>query len=291
MFLQQLINGLTVGATYALVAVGFALVYGVLRLINFAHGAFYLLGPYLILAFTAFGGYFPLAIAFSVILTAALGASMDKCLLQPIRSKGDSGVSSLIATLGFGTFLINLLIVLFGSETKPFPNALNFGSIKIGKAIVMWHWVIIAAIASVAMVALSFMIYRTRFGTAIRAIAQNPNAARLMGIPVDRVIAMTFFIGTLCAAVSGTLVAMYYRSIDTTMYLAVSMKTFTAAVLGGIGSIPGALVGGLLIGVIETLVAGYISSAYRNAAAFVLLIAVLLIRPSGLFGEKSVDKA
>lgn len=290
MFLQQLINGLTVGATYALVAVGFALVYGVLRLINFSHGAFYLLGPYLILTFNSLGGNFLISIAISVVLTGAMGALMDKTILQPIRNKSDDGVSSLIATLGFGTFLINLIIVLYGSETKSFPNVLNLGSFKLGNAVVMWHWVIIAVIALVTMLVLSLIVYRTKFGTAMRAIAQSPNAARLMGIPVNSVISTTFFIGTVCAAISGSLVAMYYRSIDTTMYLAVSMKTFTAAVLGGIGSLPGALVGGLLIGVLETFVAGYISSAYRNAAAFLLLIVVLLIKPSGLFGAKNVDK-
>lgn len=290
MFLQQLINGLTVGATYALVAVGFALVYGVLRLVNFSHGAFYLLGAYLILTFNTFTGSFLLSMVLSIVLTGALGALMDKGILQPIRKKNDEGIPALIATLGFGTFLINLIIALYGSETKPFPNVLSFGSFRIGNAIVMWHWVIIAGIALVTLAILSVIVYRTKFGTAMRAISQSPNAARLMGIPVNRTIAGTFFIGTMCAALSGTLVAMYYRSIDTTMYLAVSMKTFTAAVLGGIGSLPGALVGGLLIGVLETFVAGYIDSAYRNAAAFALLIIILLIRPDGLFGHKSVDK-
>ena len=212
MFLQQLINGLTVGATYALVAVGFSLIYGILQLINFSHGAFYLLGAYLVLTFhVSMGGNFFVALILSVVATGILGALMDKMILQPIRKKNDTGVTSLIATLGFGTFLINLIIVLYGSETKSFPNVLNLGSFRVGNAIVLWHWVIIALIAVAVMLVLSWIVFRTKFGTAMRAISQNPNAAQLMGIPVNKVIAMTFFIGTVCAALSGTLVAMYYR--------------------------------------------------------------------------------
>ena len=292
MFLQQLVNGLTVGCTYALVAVGFSMVYGVLQLVNFAHGAFYLVGVYMMITLyvSMSLGLLP-ALLLALTGTGLLGALMDRVILKPIRNRsGNSGVASLIATLGMGTCITNLLIVLFGSETKSFPNILDFGKFYLGGAIVRWNQVLIALITIAMMSLLSLIVYHTKMGTAMRAISQNPQAAQLMGIPVDQVIMITFFIGTVCAAVSGVLVAMYYASIDTAMYMAVSLKTFASAVLGGIGSLPGAMIGGVLIGVLETLVAGYISSDYREAVAFIILIAVLLLKPSGLLGQKQAEK-
>lgn len=292
MLLQQLVNGITIGCTYALVAVGFSMVYGVLQLVNFAHGAFYLVGAYMMITFfvSMSIGFFP-ALILSLVGTGILGAMMDSFILKPIRNRsGNSGVASLIATLGMGTCITNLLIVLYGSETKAFPNVLDFGKFYIGNAIVRWNQVIIALVTIAMMILLSLIVYRTKMGTAMRAISQNPRAAQLMGIPVNQVIMITFFIGTVCAAISGILVAMYYTSIDTAMYMAVSLKTFASAVLGGIGSLPGAMLGGMIIGVLETLVAGYISSDYREAVAFIVLIAVLLLKPSGLLGQKQVDK-
>lgn len=292
MFLQQLINGLTIGCTYALVAVGFSMVYGVLQLVNFAHGAFYLVGAYLMVTlFVSISiGFFP-ALILSLVGTGLLGALMDRVILKPIREySANSGVSSLIATLGIGTFLTNLLIVIFGSETKAFPNVLNFGKLYLGTAIIRWNQIAIAIITTVLMVILSIIVYRTKIGTAMRAISQNPRAAELMGIPVNWVIMFTFFVGTVCAAVAGILVATYYSSIDTAMYMAVQLKTFASAVLGGIGSLPGAMLGGIIIGVLETLVAGYISSEYREAVAFIVLIVVLLFKPAGLLGQKQIDK-
>ena len=288
MFLQQLINGLSIGCTYALVAVGFSMVYGVLQLVNFAHGAFYLIGAYFMITISM---RFGLALPLALVATGALGALMDFSILKPIRKRSqNSGVASLIATLGIGTFITNLLIVIYGSETKSFPNVLNFGKFYLGSAIVMSAQIVIAVATVLMMFALYLIVYHTKMGAAMRGISQNPRAAQLMGIPVNRVIMITFFIGTVGAALAGILVAMYYESIDTAMYLAVSLKTFASAVLGGIGSIPGAMVGGVIIGVLETLVAGYISSDYRDAVAFIVLIAVLLIKPSGLFGRKQVDK-
>ena len=268
------------------------MVYGVLQLVNFAHGAFYLVGAYLMITFfvSMSMGFLP-ALLLTVIGTGAMGALMDRVILKPIRGgSGNSGVSSLIATLGMGTCLTNLLIVIFGSETKRFPNVLDFGKLYIGNAIIRWNQIIIAIFTLILMLMLNLLVNRTKIGTAMRAISQNPKAAELMGIPVNQVIMFTFFIGTACAAISGILVAMYYSSIDTAMYMAVQLKTFAAAVLGGIGSLPGAMLGGVIIGVLETLVAGYISSDYRSAVAFIVLIAVLLFKPSGLLGQKHVDK-
>ena len=291
MFLQQLFNGLTIGATYSLVAVGFSMVYSVLELVNFAHGAFYVLSAYLVLTFYSFMQLdFTIALLLSIIGTGCLGALMNTIILEPIRKKTSAGVSAMIATLGVGTFLTNLIMVLYGSETKRFPDVFNLGKVYIGNAIVMWNQIIIAILAVVIMIILSILVYKTKIGSAMRAISQNMTAARLMGVNTGFVVTVAFFTGIMCAAIAGNMVAMYYGSVDTTMYLGVSMKTFASAVLGGIGSLPGAVVGGIVIGVLETFVTGYISSEYKDAIAFLVLIIVLIFKPAGLFGQKRVDK-
>lgn len=291
MFLQQLLNGLTIGTTYSLVAVGFTLIYGILQLINFAHGSFFLISSYLMLTFyTSMKLNFFLALFISIISTGIMGSLMDAVILKPIREKSDSGMSSLIVTLGMGTFLTNLLIALYGSETKAFKDVLNLGKIYVGSAIVMGNQIFIAVTAVVIMIILLIIVYRTRFGGAMRAISQNPSAAMLMGIPVNKIIMGSFFIGTVCAAISGYMVSMYYGSIDTNMYLVINLRTFAAAVLGGIGSLPGSMIAGIIIGVLETFVAGYFTSSYKDAVAFVIIIVVLIFRPSGLLGKKDVDK-
>jgi len=291
MFLQQLFNGLTIGATYSLVAVGFSIVYSVLELVNFAHGAFYVLAGYLVLTFYSIMGLpYPLALLLSIVITGCLGAVMNRTLLEPIRSKTSSGESVMTATLGVSTFMLNLLMVLFGSETKPFPNVLGLDKFYLGPVILKWSQVLIAIMAVIIIIVLSIMIYKTKIGSGMRAIAQDPTAAKLMGVNTSFVITIAFFSGIVSAAIAGVMIAMYYESIDTTMYLAVSVKTFAAALLGGIGSLPGAAIGGIVIGVLETFVAGYISSDWKDCAAFVVLVIVLLFRPSGLFGYKDIKK-
>ncbi len=292
MLLQQVINGLTIGCTYAMVAVGFSMVYGVLQLVNFAHGAFYLLGAYLVITFAiTMNMNFMLGLLLALLVTSLLGAGMDRFLLNPIRKQSTNyGVSSLIATLGVGTVITNLLVVLYGSQTLPFPNKIDFGRMQIGNAYLKGSQIVIMVAAVLMMLVLYLIVYKTKMGTAMRAISQNIRASQLMGIPVNRVIMTTFFIGTLCAAIGGVLVSMYYASIDTAMYIAVNLKTFATAVLGGIGSMPGAMLGGVIIGLAETLFAGYVSSDYKSAVAFIVLILVLLIKPSGIFGQKQNDK-
>lgn len=291
MFFQQLFNGLTIGATYALVAVGFSIVYSVLELVNFAHGSFYVLAGYLVITMYSFMALpYPIALLASLIITSAFGAAMNQFLLEPIRKKTMSGESVMTATLGVSTFILNLIMVLYGSETKPFPNPMDLGKVYVGSVIMKWNQIIIAIAAVVMIIVMSVIIYRTKIGSGMRAIAQDVSAAKLMGVNTELVITFAFFTGILCAAIAGLLVAMYYESIDTTMYLGVSMKTFAAALLGGIGSLPGAALGGIIIGVLEAFVAGYISSDWKDCAAFVVLILVLLFRPSGLFGHKEIKK-
>ena len=291
MFLQQLVNGITIGSTYALVAIGYSMVFGVLELINFAHGSVYMLGGYFtLMIYTGLGGYFYLAFLLSIILTGIVGFSIDFFALKTLRRKKAPRLSSLMATLGVGTIIDNCVLLFFGSETKPYPNMLDFGRFEVGGAIISWLQIIILIVAVLLMLITSFLVYKTKIGKAMRATAQNADAAKLMGVNVGGVISFTFIVGSALAAVAGTMVGMYYQAIDSTMGFSVGMKTFAAAVLGGVGVLPGAMVGGLAIGVIETIAASYISSGYRDAIAFAILILVLLFKPSGLFGKKQITK-
>lgn len=297
MLLQQLINGLVIGSTYALVTIGFNMVYGVLELTNFAHSSFYMLAAYigqfiLLKFFMTISVPIALIITFltSIIITAFLGALMDKIALEPIRIKKGAPISSLISTVGVQTIINNSVLLIFGTVPLYFPDLLKLGKFTIyGGTVVQWIQVLILIMTLIIMLVLTFIVTRTRLGKSMRAISQNQVAARLMGININRVITLTFFIGTTVAGISGLMVAMYYQRVDTLMGASVGLKSFAAAVLGGMGSLPGAAIGGLLIGLLETLFAAYISSGYRDIVAFVILILVLLIRPSGLMG-KSVDK-
>lgn len=288
MFFQQVVNGLTIGSTYALVAIGFTMVFGVLELTNFANASLYMLGAYMtLLTMNATGNFF-IGLLISVLSVGVIGALMDRLALRPIRKKNGPGIAAVISTIGVSQIINNSVLVFFGTETKPF--IFDLGKFKIGSVIVTNLQVIIFCVAVVLMTILSIMVYKTKVGKAMRATAQNANAARLMGINVNGIITLTFFIGSLLAAVAGTLVGMYYQSVDTMMAGAISMKTFAAAVLGGVGVLPGAMVGGVLLGLVETLIASYVSSGYRDAIAFAILIIVLLVRPAGLLGKKQATK-
>lgn len=291
MLLQQLINGLTIGSTYALVAIGFSMVFGVLELTNFANGSLYMVGAYLsLMLYNVTHRYFYLAFFLSIILTGLVAYCLDRFALHRLRTKGAPKISGLITTLGMSMVLDNIVMIFYGSETKPFSNQINFGKFHVGSAVISWTQIIILATAFVLMCILSVIVYKTKLGKAMRCTAQNMEAAKLMGININTVISFTFIASGFLACISGTLVAMYYQSVDTNMGTMIGMKTFASAILGGVGVLHGAVVGGLCIGVIETIAAGYISSGYRDAIAFTILIVVLLFRPSGFFGRKQVNK-
>ena len=290
MFLQQVVNGLTIGSTYSLVAIGFSMVFSVLELTNFANGSFYMFGAYItVLTLSATGNFF-VSMFISVLLTGALGACMDRFAIRPIRKKNGPGIAAVISTIGVSQIINNSVLVFFGTETKLFPKVFNLGKFNINGVIITCLQIIILCVALFLMVVLSIMVYKTKLGNAMRATAQNVNAARLMGINVNMIITLTFFIGSMLAAIAGTLVGMYYESVDVAMSGAISMKTFAAAVLGGVGVLPGAMLGGILLGLVETIVAGYISSGYRDAIAFAILIIVLIFKPAGLLGKKIATK-
>lgn len=297
MFLQQIINGLTIGSIYALITIGFNMVYGVLELTNFAHSSFYMLGAYISLfSMTSLIGSISvhgliIGLLISIFITGLLGGLMDKVALEPIRKKDGEPITTLLSTVGIQTAINNAVLLIFGTVPVVFPDVFNLGRLTIGENTTLQVMQIgIFLLSIVLMILLSYLVYRTKFGSAMRAISQNSVAANLMGINVNHIITATFFIGTAVAAISGTMVGIYYQRVDILMGTSVGLKSFAAAVLGGMGSVPGAMVGGLLIGVLETLFAAYISSGYRDIVAFIILIGVLIIRPSGVFGKQSIDK-
>lgn len=291
MFFQQVVNGLTIGSMYALVAIGYTMVFGVLKLVNFSHGSVFMVGAYLTLQLSlALGGHFFLAAALSLVLTGVLGVAIDRLALRRLRVKKADRITALISTLGVGTILDNAIMIGFGSETKAFPNVLELGSFTIGNTVVSWVQIIIFVLSLLLMGVMSIVVYRTKMGRAMRATSQNADAAKLMGINVNMIVAFTFFVGSLLASVAGTMYGMYYEAIDPLIGSVMSMKTFACVVLGGVGELPGAMIGGLLIGVVEAIGASYISSGYRDAIAFAILILVLILRPQGLLGKKVADK-
>lgn len=290
MFLQQLINGLTIGSSYALVAIGYTMVFGILELVNFSHSSVFMFAAYIAATLLSRSLGIPGALLAAIGICALFGISVDRFALLPMRRRGASRVSYLICTIGLSTILQNVIFLVFGSEPMVYPKVLLQGRLNIGNAVITYLQIFTLALVMVLMIGTTLLVYRTKIGSSMRAIAQNAEAARLMGINVDTTITFTFFLGSALAAVAGIMVGMYYGSVDLTMGFTVGMKTFASAVLGGIGILPGAVLGGLLIGVLESLFAGYVSSGYKDAVAFVILIAVLLIRPTGLLGSKSITK-
>lgn len=291
MFLQQLLNGLTIGSVYALVAVGYTMVFGVLKLVNFANGSVYMLGGYLtLMLYLALKGQFWLCFLLGIIGCAITGYALDFFGLRVLREQKAPRLAGLITTMGISMVIDNSILIFFGSETKPFPNIFDFGRVHLGNSSISSNQIIIMLVAVLLMVLLSLLTYKSKLGKAMRAVSQNTDAAKLMGINVNKVISFTFMISSALAAVAGVLVGMYYQTLDINTGFSVGMKTMASAVLGGVGVLPGAMVGGLIIGIVETLGASYISSGYRNAFAFAILIIIILVKPNGLFGKDGIAK-
>jgi branched-chain amino acid transport system permease protein len=295
--LQQLLNGITWGSIYALIALGYTMVYGVLKLINFAHGEVYMMG--------AMTGYYTArwlglgrepslvglaeVLAISMLACGLLGALIERVAYRPLRAAGR--LAPLITAIGVSLLLQNGGQLVFGADPKFFPALLRSSEIARVGGIALSNIQLVVLVTAVGlMAALQFVVHRTRFGRAMRAVSYDAPAAALMGVPVDRVILGTFVLGSMLAAAAGILVGLSNPKIDPLMGLMPGLKAFVAAVLGGIGSVPGAMVGGLLLGVIETLVTAYLSSTYRDALAFVVLVVILLYRPTGLFGTAQAEK-
>jgi branched-chain amino acid transport system permease protein len=288
--LQQVLNGLALGVVYALVAVGYSMVFGILRLINFSHGAVYAFGAHA--AFFFVGIHFgPVpAIILAVIITGLLGVGIDKLALLPLRKKRSIPIAALVTTIGISNIIQNLLVVRFGSQRKPFPDFFNLGSFFAGGIQFSSRQLIMFGVSLVLLIILLVVVHKTKIGLAMRATAQNTRAAALMGINVNNIITLTFLMGGASAAIAGGMVSGYYQVVYPGMGFMIGLKAFSASVLGGVGSLAGALVGGLLVGVIESIAALYIGSNYRDSMAFIILIVVLIFRPAGLFGKNEVIK-
>ncbi len=295
--LQQLLNGITWGSIYALIALGYTMVYGVLKLINFAHGEIYMMGAmtgyyaarWLGLAGEPSLGGLALVLLISMATCGLLGALLERVAYRPLRTAGR--LAPLITAIGVSLLLQNGGQLVFGADPKFFPPLLRSTEVVRVGGIALSNIQLAVLVTAVAlMAALQFVVQRTRFGRAMRAVSYDAPAAALMGVPVDRVILGTFVLGSMLAAAAGILIGLSNPKIDPLMGLMPGLKAFVAAVLGGIGSVPGAMAGGLALGVIETLVTAYLSSTYRDALAFVILVLILLYRPTGLFGTAQTEK-
>ncbi|HEX2321420.1 MAG TPA: branched-chain amino acid ABC transporter permease [Streptosporangiaceae bacterium] len=301
-FFQELVNGIVVGALYSLVALGFSMVYGVLKLLNFAHGDLYMVG--------AFTGYFviqwfggPKALSIPVplllvimfllaaLLTGGLGVAIERFAYRPLRNA--PRIAPLITAIGISFFLENAALLLFGGQYRiyntpdfiPFSSGISIGSVSISVVQIM---VIVLGVA--LMIGLRELVVRTKLGKQMRAVAADREAAEMLGINVNLTIAATFFLGSALAGVAGVMAGLLFNQVTNTIGFLAGLKAFTAAVVGGIGSIPGAMLGGLLIGIAESFITGYISSTYTNLIVFALLIIVMLLRPSGLLGQVQLQK-
>lgn len=289
MLLQQIVNGITIGGVYALVALGYSMVYSILRIVNFAHGDIFMIGTFIGLNLSvSFGLPIYVSILISAALTAGVGVLIEKTAYRPLYAKG--GLSVLISALGVDIFLQNFARVIWGSETHPYPSEWKVTNYTFGKISVTNIQMIVMALTVILLIILYILVYRSRLGTAMRACAHSIVNARLMGINTNRIIIFTFGIGSALAAVAGNLIGIYYDAVYPSMGYSMGMKAFAAAILGGIGSIPGAVVGGLLIGIVEILGSAYISSGYRDAFAFAVMIFILIVRPSGLMGSRQQEK-
>ncbi|MHB8880260.1 MAG: branched-chain amino acid ABC transporter permease [Thermodesulfovibrionales bacterium] len=299
MLLQQLINGLTLGGVYALIALGYTMVYGILELINFAHGEIYMLGAYLgiiILAFLTAAGLTSYSLPLSLFITLALtvlfcssyGFTIEKIAYRPLRNA--PRLSPLISAIGVSIFLQNYVMLTQGANDKVFPSVLGSGGFEFFSTRVTYLQAAIIAASGIIMVLLHLFVMNTKTGKAMRCVAQDKVMASLVGIDIDRVISVTFIIGSGLAAVAGVMVALYYGLVNYSIGYSAGIKAFTAAVLGGIGSIPGAMLGGVVLGLAESLGASYISSEYKDAYAFVILIIILLLKPEGLLGKRREEK-
>jgi branched-chain amino acid transport system permease protein len=297
--LQQLINGLTLGSVYALIALGYTMVYGILELINFAHGEVYMLGAYfgviLLGFFTAVGltAYsLPLSLllvlALSVVFCSSYGFTIEKIAYKPLRKA--SRLSPLISAIGVSIFLQNYVMITQGATDKVFHSPFASGGFSFHSTRITYVQVAIIAVSAVLMVLLHALVMKTKTGKAMRAVAQDKTMASLSGVNIDSVISVTFIIGSGLAAVAGIMVATYYGLVNYFIGYTAGIKAFTAAVLGGIGSIPGAMFGGIFLGLVESLGASYISSEYKDAYAFVILIMILLVKPEGLLGRTTEEK-
>lgn len=289
--IQQLINGVSLGSIYALIALGYTMVYGIINLINFAHGDIYMMGAFVGYALTTFLGIgFIPSLLLSMVACSILGVVIEKIAYKPMRNS--SRIAVLITAIAVSLFLQYTMVYFVGPETRTFPNVLQSNKITFfdGNVILDVKNIYIFVITVVLMLTLQYVVRKTKVGKAMRAVSLDKDAAELMGINVNKIISYTFAMGSALAGAAGVLVGIYYNTINPLMGSGPGLKAFVAAVLGGIGLIPGAVFGGFFLGMTETVVSAYGGSVYKDAVAFAILIVVLIVKPNGLLGKNTKEK-
>lgn len=290
-FLAQFINGLGIGSIYALVALGYSMVYGIVKLINFAHGDIIMVGSYaLFVTLVAAGAPFALSMLFAIIFSAFIGYVIQRVAYRRLLNQDAPRIALLTTAIGMSLFLQNLAQLIFGSDSKRMPTIFDFESIKVGKLVIESSTLINIVVSTVMMAALYFLVNKTRLGKAMRATSEDAGAAKLMGIDTNKIVALTFMVGSALAGVAAILYTNKYNYAKPTMGGMLGLKAFVAAVFGGIGNIPGAMLGGILLGIVESLTNAYISTTMVDAVVFGILIIILLFKPTGLLGKNIREK-
>ncbi|WP_159722021.1 branched-chain amino acid ABC transporter permease [Enterococcus sp. CSURQ0835] len=288
-FIQQLVNGLFLGSIYALMALGYTMVYGIIKLINFAHGDIYMIGSFIgyFLLNQFHIGFFP-AMLLSMVGSAILGMLIEFLAYRPLRNS--TRIAALITAIGVSYLLQNTMIYFFSSNTRPFPQVIKLKTYHLGFLNISNIQILILVVSLALMILLNLIVQKTKIGKAMRAVSVDTDAAQLMGINVDRTISFTFAMGSALAAAGGMMIGLYYNSIDPMMGYIPGMKSFIAAVLGGIGVIPGAAIGGFVIGLIETITTALGFSDFKDAVVYAVLILILLVKPAGILGKNIKEK-
>ena len=288
-FLQYLINGISLGSVYAIIALGYTMVYGIAKMLNFAHGDVIMVGAYVIFTIISTMGYPPIVgVIVAVALCTVLGITIERIAYKPLR--GASSLAVLITAIGVSYFLQNMALIVFGADTKSFNSIVKFGPFHLGGLVISGETLVTIVSCIIIMIILTTFINKTKAGQAMLAVREDKGAAVLMGINVNQTIALTFAIGSGLAAIAGALLCSAYPTLSPYTGSMPGIKAFTAAVFGGIGSIPGAFVGGILLGVIEIFGKAYISSQLSDAIVFAVLIIVLIVKPSGILGKNRQEK-
>ena len=290
-FITNLINGVSLGSIYAVIALGYTMVYGIAKMLNFAHGDVIMVGAYIVFALTSYAGVNPyLALVISMAACTLLGMAIERFAYKPLR--GASPLAVLITAIGVSYFLQNMALLIFGSQAKSFTSIVNLPALTLagGKITISAETIVTIIVSLIIMVSLTLFVNKTKPGRAMLAVSEDKGAAQLMGVNVNATISLTFAIGSGLAAVAGVLLCSAYPTLSSQTGAMPGIKAFVAAVLGGIGSIPGPVIGGVLIGVIEILSRSYISSQMADAIVFAVLIIVLLVKPTGILGKKYIEK-
>ena len=304
LLLQQTINGLSLGAMYALLALGFTLVYGILELINFAHFNVFMVGSFIglwtlrlmgingqsvVMTGLPLFGVMMTALIVTMVLSGGLGVLIERLSLRPLRDV--KGPAAMITTIGVSYVLFNIVLLTVGADSKNYPNPLPPIQFAIGDAVLRLREILIWIIALLLMLGLHFFVQRSKMGKAMRATAQDPEAARMMGVEVDRIIIIAFFIGSALAGAGGLIFGLYYNFTSFIIGFTAGLRAFTAAVLGGIGNVPGAMLGGVIIGMVEAMGGQFIATAWTDVIIFSILCSVLVFRPTGLLGRAVANKS